>query len=74
MKPNLRALGPAVFLLLAMFSGQPAMAQKQGGILKVAHFDSPPSMSILEESTVAANRPMMGCRAAIRVRTARQSG
>ena len=60
MKQNLRTLGPAAFLVLAMSWGQPAMAQKQGGTLKVAHFDSPPSMSILEESTVAANRPMMG--------------
>jgi peptide/nickel transport system substrate-binding protein len=37
-----------------------AFAQKQGGILRVPHFDSPASMSLLEESTVAVNRPMMG--------------
>jgi len=37
-----------------------AFAQKQGGILKVPHFDSPASMSLLEESTVAVNRPIMG--------------
>ena len=47
-------------LLLALSIGNAALAQKQGGTLKVAHFDSPPSMSMLEESTVAANRPMMG--------------
>jgi hypothetical protein len=37
-----------------------ASAQKQGGVLRVPHFDSPASMSLLEESTVAVNRPMMG--------------
>ena len=33
---------------------------KQGGILKIGNFDSPASMSMLEESTLATNRPMMG--------------
>src|SRR5579863_7333554 len=37
----------------------PALAQKPGGILKIQHFDSPASMSILEESTRAAEQPMM---------------
>ena len=37
-----------------------AFAQQSGGILKVGWFDSPASMSILEESTIAAERPMMG--------------
>jgi peptide/nickel transport system substrate-binding protein len=37
-----------------------ALAQKSGGILKISHFDSPASMSILEESTAATLRPMMG--------------
>jgi len=37
-----------------------AFAQQQGGVLRVPHFDSPASMSLLEESTVAVNRPMMG--------------
>jgi len=46
-------------LLIAM-SAEPAFAQKQGGTLKLSHFDSPASMSILEESTVAALRPVMG--------------
>ena len=36
------------------------MAQKAGGILKIYNRDSPASMSILEESTIAAERPMMG--------------
>src|ERR1700728_4201684 len=38
----------------------PASAQKRGGILREAFFDSPASMSILEESTRAAEEPMMG--------------
>src|SRR3954449_6646476 len=38
----------------------PALAQKQGGILKVYHRDSPASMSILEEATISTVLPMMG--------------
>src|SRR5258707_9159987 len=38
----------------------PAMAQKSGGILRMPHFDSPASMSILEEATRATGQPMMG--------------
>ena len=38
----------------------PASAQKSGGILRLQHFDSPASMSILEESTRATEQPMMG--------------
>jgi peptide/nickel transport system substrate-binding protein len=47
-------------LLVALCLAPPAAAQKAGGILRSGHFDSPASMSILEESTVAALRPMMG--------------
>src|SRR5215469_11342009 len=47
-------------LLLAMAGGGTASAQKQGGILKLSHFDSPASMSILEEATRATVQPMMG--------------
>ena len=47
-------------LLLALFIASPAIAQKSGGILKISHFDSPASMSLLEESTAAALRPVMG--------------
>jgi peptide/nickel transport system substrate-binding protein len=46
--------------MAAIILSQPAAGQTQGGTLKVAHFDSPASMSLLEESTVAVNRPMMG--------------
>ena len=38
----------------------PALAQKPGGILKMYFFDSPASMSIHEESTLASQGPMMG--------------
>src|SRR2546421_3390535 len=38
----------------------PAAAQKQGGVIKVDFFDSPASMSIHEEATIAAQGPMMG--------------
>src|SRR5215831_10598523 len=37
-----------------------ASAQKVGGILKMYTVDGPASMSILEEATVFAERPMMG--------------
>jgi len=59
MKRHRRLLAAAGALLFA-FSADAALAQKQGGILRVPHFDSPASMSLLEESTVAVNRPMMG--------------
>src|SRR6266478_4336983 len=47
-------------LLIAMSTGGAAFAQKQGGVLRMSHFDSPASMSLHEEATAAANRPMMG--------------
>jgi peptide/nickel transport system substrate-binding protein len=50
----------ATALSVAMFVGTPAFAQKPGGIVKTSHFDSPASMSMLEEATGAANRPIMG--------------
>src|SRR5947199_7948724 len=46
-------------LLTAIAVAAPARAQKSGGILRLSHFDSPASMSILEESTRAAEQPMM---------------
>ena len=57
MKRGLRVLASAGTLLLV--STAPS-AQKPGGVLKIGHFDSPASMSMLEESTAAVNRPMMG--------------
>src|SRR5438128_9476057 len=53
---RIRASGP---FLLAMAVSPPASAQKQGGNLTIGHFDSPASISLLEESTNAVNRPMM---------------
>ena len=60
MKQDLRVLAAAGVLSLALSAADVAFAQKAGGILKISHFDSPASMSILEESTAAALRPMMG--------------
>src|SRR6266581_1444378 len=50
----------AASLMLALAAGDAALAQKAGGILKMYDFDSPPSMSILEEATQASQGPTMG--------------
>jgi peptide/nickel transport system substrate-binding protein len=47
-------------LLTAISVTVPALAQKQGGVLRIPVFDSPASMSIHEESAVLAERAMMG--------------
>src|SRR5215831_10823932 len=60
MKRDLRILAAAGTLALALSTAQPALGQKQGGVLRVPFFDSPASMSLHEESTFAALRPMMG--------------
>src|SRR5258705_13319874 len=60
MTPNLFAAIGAGALLVAISAVGPALAQKQGGILKMYSPDSPASMSILEEATVFAQGPMMG--------------
>jgi ABC-type oligopeptide transport system substrate-binding subunit len=60
MKRDLRVLAAAGSLLLAFSIGEAAYAQKPGGTLKMYFFDSPASMSIHEEATVAAQGPMMG--------------
>ena len=60
MRRDLRVLAAAGSLLLAWSAVDMAFAQKQGGILRMGHFDSPASMSPLEESTQAVNRPMSG--------------
>jgi peptide/nickel transport system substrate-binding protein len=49
----------AAALIAILTATAPTMAQKAGGILRIQHFDSPASMSILEESTRAALQPMM---------------
>src|SRR5437867_8268222 len=60
MQQRLAAFAAAAPLLLALTVAPAALAQKSGGTLKIGHFDSPASMSMLEESTAAVNRPMMG--------------
>jgi len=60
MKRTLRGLAVAGPLLLALCAGDAALAQKQGGTLKISFFDSPASMSLHEEATGSALRPMMG--------------
>jgi len=60
MKRDLSVLAAAGAVLAAASAGEPALAQKPGGILKMPGFASPASMSIHEESTIAAGIPMMG--------------
>ena len=59
MKPFGQGLAIAGLSLLALVTAGPAIAQQSGSVLKIEHFDSPASMSILEESTRAALQPMM---------------
>jgi peptide/nickel transport system substrate-binding protein len=59
MAGRLMAAAVAACFCIAMQSGQ-ALAQKAGGILRVYNRDSPPSMSILEESALSTVLPMMG--------------
>src|SRR6266446_5275989 len=60
MKRTLGAIATAGSLLLAASFATAAFAQQSGGTLRIGWFDSPASMSIHEESTVATERPMMG--------------
>ncbi|MBV9862539.1 MAG: ABC transporter substrate-binding protein [Alphaproteobacteria bacterium] len=60
MRRSLRALWPAGVLLLGLTANGAALAQKSGGILRIYMIDSPASMSIHEEATVVAERPVMG--------------
>src|SRR5947209_11384965 len=60
MKRDLRVLAAAGVLVASLTLPDASFGQKSGGTLKIGHFDSPASMSLLEESTVAVNRPMMG--------------
>jgi peptide/nickel transport system substrate-binding protein len=47
-------------LMALVFISCAALAQKQGGTLRVYHRDSPASMSIYEETTLSTSMPMMG--------------
>src|SRR5438045_6555177 len=60
MELSQRMLSAGGALLIAMIAAHAAAAQKSGGILNISHFDSPASMSLHEEATAAALRPMMG--------------
>ena len=57
---NHRSATAAVALLLGIFAADAAYAQKQGGILKMYHRDSPASASIHEEATFSTVTPFMG--------------
>src|SRR5215472_14663012 len=57
---NLPALAAAGVILIPVCCANSAFAQKSGGILKISFFDNPASMSLHEEATGAALRPMMG--------------
>jgi len=46
-------------LLIGMAAAGSAVAQKPGGVLRIAHRDSPASMSTLEEVTISTVSPMM---------------
>src|SRR5260221_5063646 len=54
------AVAAVVGLLLTVVCRVPALAQKQGGVLRVYHRDSPGHMSIHEEGTISVVMPMMG--------------
>src|SRR3984893_14114622 len=56
----LRTMAAAGVLLSALLGDQAAFAEKSGGVLRDYFFDSPASMSIHEEATIAAEGPMMG--------------
>src|SRR5262244_1218727 len=60
MRSMLHAAAAASALLAVMSAAGTALAQKQGGILRMYTPDSPASMSIHEEATVFAEGPMMG--------------
>src|ERR1700745_521038 len=55
-----RAYATAVGLLIAAGCADAAFAQTAGGLLKISFCDNPASMSLHEEATGAALRPMMG--------------
>src|SRR6516164_3555119 len=59
MMGKLLGLAASAVLLFALMAAVPALAQKPGGVLQVAHRDSPASMSTLEEVTISTVAPMM---------------
>src|SRR5205085_1350557 len=59
LSPGLRRWSVSAALALLVMAAAPATAQQPGGILHIAHRDSPASMSILEEVTISVVAPMM---------------
>ena len=59
MAKKFRALAAAGGVIMAMAISAPVWAQKQGGILRQYMIDSSASMSIHEEATPVATRPVM---------------
>src|SRR5437660_10765812 len=59
MTQAIRAVTVAAALVAAVLAAPAASAQKSGGILQMAGFASPASMSIHEESTIAVGMPSM---------------
>jgi peptide/nickel transport system substrate-binding protein len=55
-----RPMAAMAVVLVASVGGGSALAQKQGGVLRMPMGTSPASMSIHEESTIATLGPMMG--------------
>src|SRR5215469_7580684 len=55
-----QVIAAAAILTIWLVAAATAHAQKQGGILRVYHRDSPANMSILEEGTISVVAPMMG--------------
>ena len=54
------AVTSAVLLAgVSVTTASPALAQKQGGTLRISHRDNPPSASIHEESTISVVQPFM---------------
>ena len=60
MKYEKCARASIIWLACALACIGSAAAQKSGGVWKIFFFDSPASMSILEEATIASQGPMMG--------------
>src|SRR6202030_179728 len=54
----LPGLGAAAAIAVACLAAESAFAQKPGGVLQLAHRDSPASMSTLEEVTISTIAPM----------------
>ncbi len=50
---------PGILTFLSLLSGGAALAQQQGGVLRIAHRDSPASLSIHEEGTNSVVTAMM---------------